>query len=200
MLTTKTMNHILQELAKERPVFHSEADFQFALAEKIKEDCKDAKIRLEYPVRREKNEYADILVTFGKSSFPIELKYKTKKFFGKIGNEEFHLAGHSAANHNRYRFLKDVQRIEQWDSFSKGFVVFLTNEPKYWQGDGEGCDDKDFRIHDGARKSGELAWRNPETKKEDMAESLNLSGAYVVKWEHFSMNGEFRYVLFEVKK
>jgi len=199
MLTTKTLNLILQELAKERPVFHSEADFQSALVEKIQEMYGDAEIHRQYLIQSDKKEYADILVTFGKSSFPIELKYKTKKFSCKIGNEEFNLAEHGATHDNRYRFLKDVQRIEGWD-FPSGFVVFLTNEPKYWQGDGEGRDDEDFRIHDGARKSGELAWRNPETKKEDMAESIHLSGTYVVKWEHFSMNGEFRYVLFEVNK
>ena len=95
--------------------------------------------------------------------------------------------------------MKDVERIENW-SLDKGFAILLTNGPNYWEGDGEGYDDEAFRIHEGARKSGELAWRNPETKKEDKAESINLSGTYVVKWEHFSMNGEFRYVLFEVKK
>jgi len=199
MLNKKTMEDILKALAKERPVFHSEADFQFALAEKIKEECKEAKVRLEYPVRDKENEHIDILVMFGKSGFPIELKYKTKKTSITIGSEKFHLAGHSAVNHNRYRFLKDVQRIERWN-FPKGFTILLTNDTNYWNGNGQGCDDEDFRIYDGARKSGKLAWRNPTPKDKSLQEEINLSGTYTVKWEPFGERGEFQYLLFEVKK
>jgi len=102
MLTTKTMNHILQELAKERPVFHSEADFQSALVEKIKEMYGDAEIHLEHPMQSSKTMRVDILVTFGETNFPIELKYKTKESFYKIGNEEFQLAKDGAFHDNRY--------------------------------------------------------------------------------------------------
>ena len=43
---------ILEELAVRRPVFHSEADFKFALAWAIQEATRNAKIRLEVTVHR----------------------------------------------------------------------------------------------------------------------------------------------------
>ena len=116
-----------------------------------------------------------------------------------MNGEQFNLAGHSAANHNRYRFLKDVQRIEGWNSFSKGFAVFLTNDSNYWQEGGKGYDDEDFRLHNGARKTGKLTWREPETKEKSLSANIRLAGTYTAKWESFG-KGEFQYLLLEVKK
>ena len=42
---------LMQELSKSRPIFHSEADFQHALAWQIHETMPDSQIRLEYPFR-----------------------------------------------------------------------------------------------------------------------------------------------------
>lgn len=39
---------VMGQLAHRRPIFHSEADFQFALAWRIKETLPDYEIRLEY--------------------------------------------------------------------------------------------------------------------------------------------------------
>jgi hypothetical protein len=43
------IKNILKDLAVRRPVFHSEADFKFALAWAIQEADGEAKVRLEYP-------------------------------------------------------------------------------------------------------------------------------------------------------
>lgn len=124
MLTETKMHGILKELAKVRPVFHSEDDFKFALAWKIEELYPRSDIRLEYPIRFSKNTesigsmYVDLLVTLGGMQFPIELKYKTRTKYRKktleleFSGETFHLAGHGAENENRYRFWRDVWRIE----------------------------------------------------------------------------------------
>lgn len=80
-------------LNEERPIFHSEADFQFALAWKLNEyfkknDIKNVDIRLEYPfpyVNEEDlrhNRYIDIVLIVKDNEniqkmIPIELKYKT---------------------------------------------------------------------------------------------------------------------------
>lgn len=199
MLTTKTMHSILQELAKDRPVFHSEADFRVHLARKIRKYCdknKDKKTELEvdseYPLPGKKTQI-DILVTLGELRFPIELKYKTRKFQETVNGEEFHLKEHSAANDNCYSFWQDVKRVENFP-FAKGFVIFLTNESGYWKKDGKGCDYEDFNIRDGKTKSGTMEWGNSKKKP------MSLSGKYKIHWESYSRNGEFRYLLLEVEK
>jgi hypothetical protein len=52
MLGIDDVGAMLTELARERTVFHSEADFQHAFAWKINEHLPDAEIRLEVPCGR----------------------------------------------------------------------------------------------------------------------------------------------------
>lgn len=71
----------LTTLSKKRPVFHSEADFQHALAWEIHKNYSQSNLRLEYnPTISEGNMYLDIWVTHP-NGYPtaIELKYITKK-------------------------------------------------------------------------------------------------------------------------
>lgn len=97
------INKLLEELAKERPIFHNEQDFQFELARKISETVSEnVKVRLEYFIgekrarvaREEKQEknriYIDIMIMQGNRAIAIELKYKTKESKGKCKNEVFH--------------------------------------------------------------------------------------------------------------
>ena len=60
ILSSKNIHKILSELSKERQIFHSEADFQHALAWKIHETYKDQfQIRLEkrIDIHEKKNSY-----------------------------------------------------------------------------------------------------------------------------------------------
>ena len=68
------IHSIMRDLAG-RPIFHSEADFQFALAWQIKERMPDCEIRLEFPPFRRENMALDIWVPTMKMA--IELKYTT---------------------------------------------------------------------------------------------------------------------------
>jgi len=152
---------------------------------------------------------SDLLVAIGETRFPIELKYKTKKFMFQINDEIFQLKNHSAPNENRYRFWRDVWRIEKF-GFAKGFVIFLTNcNPTYSQGDGKGCDDVAFRIHDNrVAKSGTKSWRDSNSKtasKKEFATPIKLTNEYTLHWENFSEvaeepRGKFQYLLLEVNK
>ncbi len=55
------MEEILRKLSKERPVFHSERDFQHALAWKIHEQYPDMNVRLEKRIELDGKEiYVDI--------------------------------------------------------------------------------------------------------------------------------------------
>ena len=83
--------HVLKSLCRKRSVFHSEADFQFALAWEIQLLIPTAEIRLEYPPEGEPNKYIDILVRNEGSVFPIELKYKTRKLSVFVDSEQYNL-------------------------------------------------------------------------------------------------------------
>ena len=152
------INELLKDLAKNRPIFHNEQDFQFELAQKIKEYIKNENIvvRLEYFIGEKKNIknriYIDIMIIqkdCGEKSnaIAIELKYKTKKSEGKCLKEKFALKDQGAVDWGCYYIHKDLKRIENLvygnienkeekynlDNIDvkKGFVIFLTNDDSY---------------------------------------------------------------------
>jgi hypothetical protein len=125
------IHHLMSELARSRPVFHSEADFQHALAWQIREAMPDCSVRLEFKPfpDDDKRMYLDIwLPTVGVA---IELKYPTRKLELNHNDEYFSLADHSAQDIQRYDFLKDLQRLEnvvaRHQPAKAGYAVLLTN-------------------------------------------------------------------------
>jgi hypothetical protein len=91
------MSDVMRRLAVERPLFHSEADFQHALAWKIHELAADAQIRLEVPSGRlDKKERIDILVRLASKTYAIELKYKKRKLDYGCAGEKFAFTDDSA--------------------------------------------------------------------------------------------------------
>jgi hypothetical protein len=87
------VSKILGQLAVERPIFHSEADFQHALAWKLHEVMSEARIRLEYRPFPGKPLYLDIWMGL-QFAAAIELKYATRKLLVEVGDEQFNLKGH----------------------------------------------------------------------------------------------------------
>jgi hypothetical protein len=157
---------ILEKLKKDRPVFHSEADFQHALAWVIHQMYPRFHIRLEKREILNKKEevYFDILVFNKRKRIAIEVKYKTKEFTytDRKKNEKFHLKNQGAQNLARYDFINDVSRLEKYvkgnpDKF--GIAIFLTNDKSYWEEPKhKNTKDKNFRIHDGRILQGRLGW------------------------------------------
>ena len=71
-------NLLLATLANKRPVFHSEADFQHALAWELQLLYPNVNIRLEYrPPGFDRRNYMDIWVIDEDKAIAVELKYKT---------------------------------------------------------------------------------------------------------------------------
>lgn len=99
-------------LMKKRTIFHSEADFQFALAWEIQKAYPDANVRLEYCPAKYPNMHLDMLVKIGEMGFPIELKYKTLMTQMEVDGEYYNLKNHGAQDLGRYDYLIDVERIE----------------------------------------------------------------------------------------
>ncbi len=147
-MTKGFINEALNCLSKNRPIFHSEDDFKFALAWKLKEKNPNIEIRLEYKANNEDITYIDrhglernavstidILIIEDGCLYPIELKYKQKRMEITFNDEHFNLTEHSAHPDNRYLFRKDIYRVEQFvknhGKSKKGFVIFLTNDVNY---------------------------------------------------------------------
>ncbi len=157
---------VIEGLSKRRKVFHSEADFQFALAWEINQLYPDIDVRLEYAYRVDDKIYhIDILILLRikEKYIPIELKYKTKKESLSIDSEEFMLRSHGAQDLGKYDFIKDIVRLETLISkdsaFIEGYAIMLTNDSSYWKGSKRKnicC--ADFDIGDNKQIVGSLKW------------------------------------------
>ena len=185
------IHQVMTELSKTRPIFHSEADFQHALAWQIHEIIPDCRIRLEFNSPYQEGVYLDIWIP--NQQTVVELKYKTKALWALDNRELFFLKEQGAQNHGRYDFLKDIERVEREielsNSVNRGFAVILTNEPSYSREGSlkRGSNHYDFRIHEGRVVTGELAWLDPTAggaKKRQ--EPINLKGSYDLRWQDYS--------------
>lgn len=202
---------VLAALAKARPLFHSEADFQHALAWEIHRRLPTASIRLELPsLTQGKSIHLDILATQDGTSLAFELKYKTRGLSARVRDEQFVLSNHSAQDQGRYDFVKDIQRLEQVTESRRntvGYAIFLTNDSAYWtrQRDRQPVDAA-FRLDQGRSLHGELGWGAgaSEGTKRGREEPLRLRGSYPVNWQDYSKPstggyGVFRCVVVEVR-
>ena len=100
-----SISEVLGTLSEQRPIFHSEADFQHAFAWQIHERLPGASVRLERPVessQMNKLLHVDIWVEQGGHILVIELKYKTRALQAHVGNERYALRSQSAQDIGRY--------------------------------------------------------------------------------------------------
>ena len=199
-------------LRLKRKLFHSEADFQFALAWEIQTRYPDADVRLEYCPVTVPNMHIDILITLNGNVYPVELKYKTLGFDGAVDAEAYHLKSHGAQDIGKYDCLLDLQRTEKYRSalqnFACGFIVWLTNDPLYWSAPKRaGTMAGAFDLSNGSVKSGVLRWapHTGEGTQKNRTEPIRLADAYTIRWHDYSKlsnsrSGRLRYALLKVKK
>jgi hypothetical protein len=189
------LDPVLRALAQRRPIFHSEADFQLALAWEIQTARSAASIRLEQRVLDSPRVNLDILVVLDGLRFGLELKYLRAGTDVTVGGERFVLVV-GAPDLDRYDTVKDIVRLERLVNeqlVDAGAVVVLTNSSSLWQpsstGRPTGYDA--FRIHDGATLSGTLEWgltAGTGTRKGREAAHL-VAGIYQPRWQPFSRVG-----------
>ena len=198
----------MASLAAERPVFHSEADFQHSLALMIHQLKPNLEVRLEIPVR---GIALDMLVMDPTSGerLAVELKYKTALWEGSVGAEDFKLKNHGADDVGSYDVLKDVQRVEQLvthGAASAGALIFLTNSSSYWnprRPSARVTNAHEFRVSQGSTLHGVRSW-GPNTggSMRGRTEPITLTGVYVVDWEPYSniggKNGILKQLIFTV--
>jgi hypothetical protein len=204
------MGGVLTEMAHQRPVFHSEADFQHAFAWEVHRQVPDASIRLEKPLTTIAGvAHLDVLIQREGATVAVELKYKTKKLTHQITDEAYNLRSHGAQDLGRYDFMKDIGRLEDISaSFPStvGYAVLLTNESSYWRNPlSSKTVDAAFRLHEGRVLSGEATWGAGASKgtMKSREKPIKLRGSYKLEWHDYSAlqtNKDlvFRYLLVAV--
>ena len=203
------IHNSLAALAKERPVFHSEADFQHALAWQLQRDHSGAQLRLEVPFGADSRRYYDILFQDGEERVALELKYKTFGRQLRVGEEDFHLLNQGAQDNGRYDYIKDIERLETLvasGACHRGYAILLSNDHGYWTAARSHTVDAAFRLHEVSRLSGARHW-DPNASagtKRGREATLCLCGRYRNLWRKYKqveegVGGEFRYLLHEIR-
>jgi hypothetical protein len=203
---------VMESLSKKRPVFHSEADFQHALAWEIHSLREDARVYVEKPCPLEqKHAHVDIVAEWGERRIACEVKYYTKRLGSPY--DDFRLKDQGAQDCGRYDFLWDLFRMERIVASAQaavGCVVLLTNDSLYWHTPRPrrtATMDAALRIHEGATVRGTLFWGDKASpgSMRGRDEKIPLGGAYACRWEDYSRVGdkpgdEFKYLLLAVGK
>jgi hypothetical protein len=199
----------LGALRRSRPVFHSEADFQQALAWTIHVSDPSVRVRLE--TRPTPGMRLDLLAwrpDLGRY-LALELKYLTAPWSGEVDGEHFGLLSQGAQDIRAYDVLKDVQRVERFVDGHAGWsgaVLVLSNDPSYWSRPrhGRATNADAFRIYEDQVLSGSRAW-GPGTgtgTMKDREAVIELRGDYRCRWSPYSAlpgaKGEFRLLAFPV--
>lgn len=204
------ISEVLSTLARQRPVFHSEADFQHAFAWEIHQTLPSALIRLELPVQvKQQFLHIDVWVAHQDTTLAIELKYKTRSLTIQVGSEQYRLKDQSAQDIGRYDFVKDIQRLEQVVVSHQnviGCAILLTNDSTYWaKPANHNTVDADFRLHTGRVLEGVLPWgvNASEGTKKNREQPLVLQGKHHLQWSDYSRPssksyGEFRALIVKV--
>ncbi len=202
---------LLLHLSDKRPLFHSEADFQHALAWEIQRHYPEANLRLEYrPSISGARMYVDVWVGLrGGRALALELKYKTARLDIERDGEVYALLNQSAQDTGRYDFLKDISRLERLVSArpdTSGIAILLTNDAGYWSASRSAQTvDAAFRLHEGRSVSGELCWgvgASAGTMR-TREQAIVLQTQCDAKWTDYSQvrsdrNSRFRYLIVHV--
>jgi hypothetical protein len=203
------LTDVLIALAGRRPVFHSEADFQHALAWELHLSDPDSRVRLETRPLPGRSVFLDLAAIIDGTRVAIELKYLTRTCSVSVEGETFALRQQSAHDIRRYDVIKDIVRLEEVvaaGAADVGLAVVLTNDPAYWGGSiRAGTSDAAFRVPDGGTLTGTLAWAataGAGTMKGREA-PLTLAGTYALGWADYSdlgvAGGRFRRLVIEVR-
>jgi len=196
----------LSALADQRPVFHSEADFQFAFAWKIREQNPEYSVRLAVPLGKTENAHIDVLIK-AKEKVGVEVKYHKSGLTTTVNSESFVFTGTAPRDVARYGFLKDIERLEKFvpDFCASGFALMLTNDARLWADPGIARRiDREFDLSEQHILTGKLNWAEQASPGSRLGgdKGIQLKGRYTCNWQEFSRvdgkNGQFRYLLIEV--
>lgn len=205
---------LLTSLAAERPVFHSEADLQHALAWHLRVTHQDVGVRLEvrvpHPTVPDRRERMDLLVRVGGERIAVEIKYLCASLDTSVEGELFRLPNHGAQDVRCFDTVHDIARVEQMVASgfaTSGLLLVLANDPSYWSRPRHDrvTGAAAFRLYDGREIGGSLEWGDrsgPGTRKgRDF--DVELRNVYRLSWRDFSIvagapRGRFRSLVVDV--
>lgn len=193
-------------------IYHSERHFQLSLGAELGRMYDEKRVRMEWEPLDGKR--VDIGVRRKDITIPIELKYKTEsatvedRGFG----ETFQLSRQGARDQAHYRFLQDIQRIEEIvaEQGRYGYAILLTNDANYWRHSGQEALHDEMRVHEGVELKGSVHWSGETdsdwVEKEKWRHPIDLEGQYTAEWSDYdyrddisvSNKSEFRYLVFRI--
>ena len=182
---------LMATLSIRRPVFHSEADFQFAFAQAVTAADPRVQVRLEVRQTSDRAEYVDLVCWTPQQRTLIEFKYATAGWVGTDPHgEAFYVRNHAAYDLARRYFIHDIHRLETFTSEqpgTDGHAIMLTNEKGLWTERGRpDARDRNFRLHDGRTLTGHLQWGSGDSPRYDQT----LTGTYTLAWRDYSDLGQ----------
>jgi len=203
MLRENDIFTILKSLSKHRLLFHSEADFQHALAWEIRALRPELNVRLEVPLVDPVGTI-DLLVLDRQQRIGIELKFGRGPLACSPNGEAFRLA-ESPPPVIRYEFLQDLERLEAWTAsgfLSQAFVLCLSNHPACWETQYRPTTQDQVRFHDGKVLQGMIGL-DPRPRSGSTFPPIKLRAAYMCQWRDYSQvdtsrYGQFRFLLLAV--
>ncbi|HEV2236293.1 MAG TPA: hypothetical protein VGR57_06485, partial [Ktedonobacterales bacterium] len=181
----------VHSLARVRPIFHSEADFQHALAWHLHERWPAARIRLEYRPFAAEKVYLDLWFALGEHAWAIELKYTSRQIDVTRDGERFALITQGAQDILRYDYIKDITRVERIAQTHRnvdGLALLLTNDPVLWlPPTGRLNVDGQFKLNEGRKLLGVLDWEaHTGGTKKGRETPHHLRGMYTAHWQDYS--------------
>ncbi len=187
------LDTVLSRLADQRPVFHSEADFQHAFAWVAHTIDPQLQVRLE--THPQPDVRLDLLL--GRPDLDrhtaVELKYLTALWTGEVAGEHFALKNHGARDIRSYDVVKDIARVERFVAARPncdGLVIIISNDSGYWRSVTHERDTNAsaFRLYQEVELAGTRAW-GPHTgagTRRGREADIGLSGAYNLSWRDYS--------------
>ena len=201
-MTKEDLVNYMRELAKKRPVFHSEDDFKFEFGFLLRE--KYGNVRLERPFYLNDDSKIELDVEVD-GRIAIELKYKKALFKQNINDELFDLSKDGKTTYSRYDIVKDAWRVKSLideKHHSLGFTIVLVNVREYWSSVKERNKDKQFELTENRKfiKGKSLVLK--DSKNKDQYRPIEVNFNEEIKWIDYSTeegkNGTFRFFVMDV--
>lgn len=197
------LGQAMVNLAEQRPVFHSEADFQLALSMELQTAHPAARIRLERRMLNNPRVELDVFFVLDGQRYALELKYPKRRLTTRTSDgEQFHLTG-GAADVERYGVIRDLVRCEQLlreGEADQAAAIVLSNVPELWTRVGTRVTGSDaFRLTDGLDVTGHMDWgvSYGRGSRQGRTSPLTLVGSYLLRWVDYGQQVEgqqFRYL------
>jgi hypothetical protein len=188
---------VLDHLSADKPIFHSESDFQHSLAGIVGKLAPAVRVELEWRPMADRRWRIDLSLVDGTSRerVLVELKYATRRLAANVGGERYEVKDHAAQDITRHDFIKDVLRLETLVNSGvadRGLAILLTNDQGYWKHSARQTIDTDFRLHDTRMLTGTMAWTATASAgtRAGRDEPLTLSGRYTLGWHDYSRLGD----------